>query len=125
MRPALHTAAFLLALALWTWKLLESHPVPDAVAAGLGSEVKFSLAKSLHLGGYAFLAVLGGSISGRWRGAIFAVLMLHGIATEIGQTFVPNRSGTILDVLIDWCGIGLGAWLLQRWTRRQERRISA
>jgi VanZ family protein len=123
MRAWLQLAAFLAFLSLWTWKLLEPHPVPDEVTAGLGAGVKFGLAKSLHFCSYAFLTVLGGTISRRWRWWVVGLLMLHGIGTEIGQTFVPNRTGTVTDVLIDWAGIGCGvvvAWWRRSRTSRHE-----
>ena len=42
---------------------------------------------------------------------------LQFMGTEIGQTYVPNRSGQVSDVLIDWLGIGCGVvicWRLRR-----------
>ena len=108
MRKALHLIAFLVLLALWTWKLLEPHPVPDSVTRGLGAEWNLIIAKTLHAGVYAFLTVLGVTLSPRWKWWLVGFLMLHGIGTEIGQTYVPNRSGKVTDVLIDWGGIGCG-----------------
>ena len=118
MRPRLQLAAFLVFLALWTWKLLEPHPVPEAVTSGLAAWEKFALAKSLHVCAYAFLTVLGGTISPRWTWRAVGLLMLHGVGTEIGQTFVPHRTGTVTDVLIDWAGIGAGVVVTRVWRDR-------
>jgi VanZ family protein len=101
---------FLLFLGLWTWKLLEPNPVPEEVTRGLSVGVKFLLAKSLHVGAYAFLTVLAGLLPVRrpYFWLVIVVLVLHAVGTEIGQSFVRNRSGSVRDVLIDWAGIGLG-----------------
>ena len=106
----LHVLALLVFLGLWTWKLLEPNPVPEAVSAWLPGEWRFGAAKSLHVGAYAFLTVLAVSlpVSGYWRWFVVGLLALHGVATEIGQTFVPGRGGSARDVLSDWAGVGLG-----------------
>jgi hypothetical protein len=112
--PPLYALAFLLFLSLWTWKLLEPNPVPEAVRAGLGVDWGFVLAKCLHLGGYAFLTALGTLAFPLHRPWVVVFMLLHAVGTEIGQTFVPNRSGSVRDVLIDWCGIALGVLALRR-----------
>ncbi len=104
-------AAFAPALAVWTWKLLEPNPVPERLHSliSLADWLPFLLAKCLHLGGYAFLAALLWAAAPRgWRWAAVAFLLLHGVGSEVGQTFVPNRSGNVRDVVIDWCGIAAG-----------------
>ena len=110
MRKVLPFAVFGLFLGLWTWKLLEPVPIPEAVISGIPTDWRYWLAKVLHAGAYAYLTLLA-----RWlpvRRAVFwgvvGLLVLHAIGTEIGQTYVPNRHGCVLDVLIDWLGIGLG-----------------
>lgn len=107
----LHVVAFVALLAVWTWKLLEPAPVPERLRLALDlSGLAFLAAKCLHLTGYAVLAALGGSLvpGRRWRRAVVVFLALHGVGTEIGQTYVPNRTGRVRDVVIDWAGIALG-----------------
>jgi hypothetical protein len=104
-------AAFAPALAVWTWKLLEPNPVPERIHGllSLSDWLPFLLAKSLHLGGYAFLAaLLWAAVPRPWRWAAVVFLLLHGVGTEVGQCYVPNRAGTVRDVVIDWCGIAVG-----------------
>ena len=115
MRTVLPFAVFALFLGLWTWKLLEPSPLPERVVEGIPTDWKFWLSKLLHAGAYAFLTVLA-----RWlpvRRAYFwlvvALLALHGVGTEIGQTYVPNRHGCLRNVIIDWVGIGLGVGVLK------------
>lgn len=118
--PWLHVAAFVSLLAVWTWKLLEPAPVPERLRLALDlAGLAFLAAKFLHLTGYAVLTALGGSLvpGRRWRWAVVVFLALHGVGTEIGQTYVPNRTGRVRDVVIDWAGIALGAWALQRWVK--------
>jgi len=114
-----HMGSFVLFLSLWTWKLLEPHPVPEELRERLAG-FDFAAAKTLHAGGYAFLAVLAATlpVARFWRWCLLGFLVLHGAATEIGQTFVPNRTGRVYDVLIDWCGIALGV-LAVRGARRR------
>ena len=47
-----------------------------------------------------------------------AFMVLHGIGTEIGQTYVPNRVGSVKDVLIDGAGVLIAVALVRRATRR-------
>ncbi len=109
-RVALHLLVLLAFLGLWTWKLLEPNPVPEAVSAKLHGEMRFVAAKSLHACGYGFLTLLAVTlpVPNYWRWFFAGLLALHGVATEIGQTFVPGRTGSAVDVLIDWAGIALG-----------------
>jgi VanZ family protein len=99
--------AFLVGLVLWTWKLLESNPVPTPIREFLSfwDWLPYVLAKCLHAGGYAFLAFTGWVMVGPRFGRVVVVfLFLHGIGTEIGQTYIPNRFGSVKDVFIDAAG---------------------
>jgi hypothetical protein len=120
--PIGHFAAFAALLALWTWKLVSPNPAPEAVRAALADlDLAFAVAKTLHLSGYALLALLAATlpVPRRWRAFLVGLLALHGVATEVAQTFVPNRTGKASDVLIDWVGVALGALAAQFWTRRR------
>lgn len=114
MRHFASVLIFAVFLGLWTWKLLEPNPVPEAVRSGIPTDLKFILAKILHAGAYAFLTVLAAFLPVRrpyfWM--VVLTLAIHGMGTEIGQTYVENRHGSVLDVLIDWFGIGLGLMAL-------------
>jgi VanZ family protein len=126
-RLLLHASVLLVSLGLWTWKLLDPDPVPDDLKPQLVDEVGFIVAKSLHVCAYAFLAFLIVTlpVARRWRWLFVGLIALHGIATEIGQTFVPGRSGQVSDVLIDWVGITLGVlvWRAFVWWRGERRGI--
>ena len=114
--------AFAVGLALWTWKLLDPHPVPDPVRAALGywSWLPFVAAKCLHFAGYAFLTVAGQlTVPRRFRLVVAAFMVAHGVATEVGQTYVPNRDGNKRDVAIDAAGVLAGTLLLRRVTRER------
>jgi VanZ family protein len=110
MRTVAPFVIFLTFLGLWTWKLLEPAPVPEAIDQQIPVDLKFWLAKSLHACAYAFLTVLTAFLPVRrsyfWVAVV--VLALHGVGTEIGQYFIPSRNGCVRDVIIDWVGIGLG-----------------
>ena len=66
---------------------------------------------------YAFLTVLAATLPVRrpYFWAVVIVLAMHGVGTEIGQTYVPGRGGSKRDVAIDWVGVGLGLLTLHGW----------
>ncbi len=115
----------MLFLGLWTWKLVEPNPVPEELARRLSGEERFAAAKALHAGGYAFLTLLAVTlpVPNYCRWFLAGLLALHGVATELAQTFVPNRHGSARDVLIDWAGVLLGV-LVWRAARRRAPQIS-
>lgn len=109
------------AIIVWTWKLVEPNPVPEAVGNWLDAPLKFLIAKSLHFSGYAFLAFTCGLWVPSRRPPLvlaFTLLLFHGLATEVIQTYVPNRSGRAMDVLIDWGGITTGTLIGWHWWQR-------
>lgn len=90
------------------------------------------IAKSGHMIGYAGLGLLWWralaarlSVSARRRLALaFLLTMLYAISDEYHQTFVPGRSGNLIDVLIDAAGAGLAFWQLRRWQNRPDEKSS-
>ena len=109
-------------LAVWTWLLVEPNPVPEGVLDLFsGADLaKYLAAKTLHLLGNTYLTVVLGIWVPRRRRPLvlaFTLMLFHGMATEIIQTVVPNRSGRALDVLIDWAGVTLGVLVGWRWWR--------
>lgn len=82
--------------------------------------------KAGHMIGYAGLSLLWWralaahrSISERRVLALaFLLPVLYAVSDEYHQTFVPGRSGSLMDVLIDAAGVGIGLWLLHRWRKR-------
>lgn len=118
-----HATLFAVLFGLWTWKLVSPVPVPEEISAGLErAGLSFAAAKTLHLLGYALLAGLAASLQvpRRWRLTLVWVLVAHGPATEFIQTFVPNRYGSVRDVLIDWAGVTLGTVVARFWNRRRS-----
>ena len=106
-------AIFYVLLPLWTWKLLDPFPLPVELEEWFygWKIIKVVLAKLLHVTMYAALTYLAGHLLPLRRPVFtfaLSLLMLHGVVTEILQTFVPNRSGLATDVLIDWLGILIG-----------------
>ncbi len=133
MRRRLALAALAGLVPLWTWGLLHPNPVPPAVKGLLGfwDQAFFVAAKLTHAGVYGLLALLGVAAawpSRRALGLAVGAVMLHGVATEIGQTFVPNRHGCVQDVLIDWAGVGAAVLLcvqVLRWRRGRLLPVSS
>jgi VanZ family protein len=109
--PAL--LAFVPLLALWSWKLLQPHPLPVEMEEWFDgwNAIKLVAAKTLHASVYATLTVLAGLWLPTRRPVLtfaLSLLMFHGVLTEVLQTMIPNRSGRVWDVLIDWSGICVG-----------------
>ena len=108
-----------LCVLVWTAALVTPYPV-HAGRAVLPAGSHFPIAKLLHIGAYAFLTVLSawlGVRDGR-RWWLLVFLSLHGMGTEFVQQWVPERSGSVSDVLIDHVGIALGFALSWPWWLR-------
>lgn len=96
------------------------HPLPPEKFDAL----HFAIRKLGHLSEYAILGALafravrgeGRGWSGRW--ALTAVLIATAIAIgdEIHQSFVPTRTASPLDVMIDVAGAAIAqmAWLVRK-----------
>ena len=44
---------------------------------------------------------------------------LYGLSDEIHQLFVPTRTFQIRDLVIDFCGVVFGGWLIWQWLLRR------
>src|SRR5262245_9805654 len=109
-------ALWLLAVAAWTAALLR--PEPSAVeAATLPAEAAPFASKLLHVAAYAFLTVLSlwQRVPCRARAGMVLVLLVHAVATEYLQQFVPPRTASVVDSGFNLAGIvvGLAAWCWQ------------
>ena len=107
--PTAHVFVFAFALTAWTVALLS--PVPhDSARKVLGSEWGvFLFAKTLHVGTYAVLTVLGGTVAafGRRWWWVLPGLVAHGGLTEYLQGFV-GRGSRYEDVGLDSLGVAIG-----------------
>ncbi len=122
MRTIVPWLVWALALVTWTIALLTPDPVQMSHAV-LPAEAAFPVAKSLHVLAYACLTALLAwlPVRPRARWALVALLSFHGAITEYLQTFVPGRSGSVRDVLIDHAGIALGLAVSWAWWRRSPK----
>jgi VanZ family protein len=48
------------------------------------------------------------------------LVVFHAISDELHQAFVPSRSSSAVDILIDVCGRLAGAWCFYFWQRRKD-----
>jgi len=120
----IHMGAFLILIALWTVALLL--PVPNQTAnEALGGPLwVFVLGKSLHVGAYLFLAVLGGTAFLSYRRWFWITpgLVAHGAVAEFFQQFV-GRTASVRDVLLDGLGAILGCCIVLWWGRIKLKRF--
>jgi VanZ family protein len=97
-----------LAVAVWTAGLLMPNP-GELTQDVLSPDATFTLAKTLHVSAYAFLAAtvpwVGLPAASWW---LVAFLSLHGAGTEFLQQWVPGRTASLKDVGLDNIGIALG-----------------
>jgi VanZ family protein len=109
------------AVALWTAALLTPYPVLLGREI-LPPQVSFPAAKTLHVVAYAGLAGLipwlGLPLG--WRWAFLGFLSLHAVGTEYLQRFVPLRTGSVTDALIDHAGLLLGLAITWKGWRRSR-----
>jgi VanZ family protein len=120
--------AFWLALTVWSWLLVKPQPFPELSQQLFDwyALLPFLAAKSLHMTGYAALAVLAAAgWPARRRWWMVLLVVVHGPLSELAQHlgnlwFDTKRSGCVRDVIVDWVGVaaGLGVWLGWRRVRR-------
>jgi VanZ family protein len=109
------------------------HWLLPRLAAAQVDEVVFYVRKGAHVTEYAVLAWLfwrafrhhAGLGRGNWSAAVarraWLAATAYAVTDELHQCFVPNRQGTVLDVLVDCFGAALGLaiiWSIGRWRRR-------
>jgi VanZ family protein len=111
LMSAEHTSRFLTPFLRW----LNPDISPAAIA-----QVHFLVRKAAHVTEYAILTgllfrALRGLMAGFWRPAVVALVsaMIFAAADEFHQTFVPSRTGSIYDILIDFCGALTGILICQ------------
>jgi VanZ family protein len=84
--------------------------------------------KAAHFTEYAILGYFAArafrtsprpAIANRWCLISLAIVIVYALLDEYHQSFVPSRTGTIYDSLIDIAG-GLTALLLIRWRHRSR-----
>jgi VanZ family protein len=104
-------------LSAWTVALLTPHPARAAQVVLPGHDLRYVVAKSLHVSAYLVLTILTGALPIRppWRYLMLVLPSLHAMGTEFFQQFVPERSGTWADVGFDHVGICLGMGILLMW----------
>jgi VanZ family protein len=93
-------------------------------------EYKVFIAKSLHVGVYAFFTALTVwlPVPLRYRWILMFVLMLHAWGSEMLQeAFEPfcHRTGQLSDVGFDAIGIVVGAALTWRWWTAEDSKGTA
>ena len=120
---ARHTGAILAAVLTWMFGHMDARTFET---------VHFLVRKSAHFTEYAILSVLffraaRGGLAGFWRmrWALLglAISLSVAILDEWHQSFVPSRTSSARDVLLDLCG-ALFAQLLLWYTVRREMRAA-
>ena len=118
------TSSILRPLLLWVY--------PSISDAGLAF-VHVLIRKGAHFFEYAILAVLAARafrtssrdfLRKRWFAVSLAFVALYALSDEFHQSFVPSRTASIYDSLIDMAG-GFVALALVAWRTRKNRPLKA
>ena len=106
-------------VAVWCAVIFHLSSIPGL--AGPWEEWDFFLRKTAHVTEYAILAFLvlralqghkvGGSQAMAWA---FLFSLLYAASDEFHQSFVPERTGELKDVIIDSAGCALGIFLRKK-----------
>jgi VanZ family protein len=117
----LRVVVWWIAVGLWTAALVTSYPAQLSHDV-LAKSMQLPTAKMLHVVAYggltALIPWLGLPLG--WRWVFLAFLSLHTVGTEYVQIFVPLRTGSATDVLIDHGGILLGVLITWKGWRRSR-----
>jgi VanZ family protein len=94
-------------------------------------QAHFFVRKAAHFTEYAVLALLAArafltssneKLKRRWQAAAFALAAACALLDEYHQSFLPSRTGTIYDSLIDMSGGAAALALLALWRSYRDRR---
>jgi VanZ family protein len=116
----LHATVCIGLLAFVSWALLS--PMPFATLRHTPLSVLRTVSDVLlHCGAYGLLSFVCGLAVTDKRNAgarriLLALLIAHGLFSELLQTIVPNRSGDALDGIANMIGIAIGA-IAVAWAR--------
>lgn len=103
---------------------------PDISEASL-AYVHFLVRKAAHLSEYAVLALLAArafrtshraNLRRLWGPAAFALVACVALADEYHQSFLPSRTGTIYDSLLDMTGGAAALACAALWHARRRRK---
>jgi VanZ family protein len=119
-----NSAAWIVGILRWIAPQLAEQLTPEQLHL-----MNYIFRKMGHGTGYLILTLLGYWAFRRsfglepYRALRWAVLtsLLRAVLDEIHQAFVPGRTGTPVDVIIDAIGIALAAWLIQQRTSPRDR----
>jgi VanZ family protein len=93
------------------------------------STVHFLIRKTGHLTEYAILASLGAralrhswhqSLRQNWFWLSLLLAMMYSLSDELHQSFIPSRTASIYDCMIDSAGALIGLAIVQWRTRRNQ-----
>jgi VanZ family protein len=107
------------------------HLLPELMGPAMTDLLELILRKACHMAEYALLAgLVRWALAGvrpawsraRVTGIAFGTAVLYAMSDEWHQTFVPTRTGTPRDVVIDAVGAAMGLLLIGWWLARRQRK---
>lgn len=123
LMSAEHTSRFIGPFLRWV--------APDISTATIAS-IQLVVRKCAHLTEYAILAALlyrafRQDRNNFWRAAALALVVaaIYASLDEFHQSFVPSRTGTAWDVMIDTCGAVIGLAICIALRRKRRRALTS
>jgi len=126
---AMNTSRVIGPILLWLFPGI----TPETLAA-----IHFAIRKLAHFGEYAVLGLLCArafstsshvSLKHHWFIAAFLLVVVYALLDEYHQSFVPSRTASVYDSLIDATGGMVALLFVQRWKLRRNQasllRVSA
>ena len=107
---------------LWASLIFFFSSLPVNAPGALFNLFDFIFKKTLHVIEYAILAFLvfralfqtfDHQNFTKYQATTFVICLTYAISDEFHQSFVPGRTATIRDVIIDTIGIGLALYLIK------------
>ena len=83
----------------------------EQVISNLAHIPEYALLTFLWLKAFVVLQQNGDGITSRRKAAVLAGLVFFAVSDEIHQSFVPDRSASLMDIGLDLTGILAGMWI--------------
>jgi len=86
--------------------------LPDNSLPGEGSSVEQLLSNLAHIPAYAILSILWIKSISSTTYIIAVFIAIFAISDEVHQSFIPGRTASLMDIVLDFIGILVGIGLL-------------
>ena len=117
-----HSSRLLEPFLRWIWPTVSQDQIVTAIllARKVAHMTEYGILALLYWRGFRLSLNPATPVSGIYLRSL-AVVVLYAASDEYHQTFVPDRYGSVVDVLIDTTGAAIGLGLLLLWRNWANR----